>query len=106
MNKLLIRSKALGLLAITSTNMISGQPVEKPNIIIIYADDLGYGDVSCYGATRINTPNINRLSKQGLRLTNSHCTSATSTPSRYSLLTCEYAWRHKGTGVLPGYAYC
>jgi arylsulfatase A-like enzyme len=78
------------------------KPAEKPNIIIIYADDLGYGDVSCYGATSINTPNIDLFSKQGLRFTNAHCTSATSTPSRYSLLTGEYAWRKKGTGIATG----
>jgi arylsulfatase A-like enzyme len=75
---------------------------EKPNIIIIYADDLGYGDISCYGAGSISTPNIDRIAKQGLRFTNSHCTSATSTPSRYSLLTGEYAWRRPGTGIARG----
>ena len=73
-----------------------------PNIVIIYADDLGYGDVSCYGAKKITTPNIDRLAGQGLRFTNAHCTSSTSTPSRYSLITGEYAWRRSGTGVLPG----
>ncbi len=73
-----------------------------PNIVIIYADDLGYGDVSCYGATRIDTPNIDRLASGGLRFTNAHSSSATCTPSRYSMLTGEYAWRKKGTGVLPG----
>jgi arylsulfatase A-like enzyme len=78
------------------------QNTQKPNIVIIYADDLGYGDVSPYGGKRINTPNIDRLASQGLRFTNAHCTSSTSTPSRYSLLTGEYAWRKKGTGVLPG----
>jgi arylsulfatase A-like enzyme len=74
----------------------------RPNIVIIYADDLGYGDVSCYGATRIKTPNIDRLALQGLRFVNAHSSSATCTPSRYSMLTGEYAWRRKGTGVLPG----
>jgi arylsulfatase A-like enzyme len=74
----------------------------QPNIVIIYADDLGYGDVSCYGATRIKTPNIDRLALQGLRFVNAHSSSATCTPSRYSMLTGEYAWRRKGTGVLPG----
>jgi arylsulfatase A-like enzyme len=74
----------------------------QPNIVIIYADDLGYGDVSCYGATRIKTPNIDRLASQGLRFVNAHSSSATCTPSRYSMLTGEYAWRKKGTGVLPG----
>jgi arylsulfatase A-like enzyme len=73
-----------------------------PNIVIIYADDLGYGDVSCYGSTTINTPNIDRVAGQGLLFKNAHCTSATSTPSRYSMLTGEYAWREKGTGVATG----
>ncbi len=73
-----------------------------PNIVLIYADDLGYGDVSCYGATRVTTPNIDRLALQGLRFTNAHCTSSTCTPSRYSLLTGEYAWRKTGTGILTG----
>jgi arylsulfatase A-like enzyme len=73
-----------------------------PNIIIIYADDLGYGDVSCNGATKISTPNIDKLAKHGLRFTNAHCTSATSTPSRYSLLTGEYPWRRKDTNIATG----
>ena len=77
---------------------------EAPNILLIYADDLGYGDVSCYGATKIHTPNIDRLAREGLRFTDGHCTSATCTPSRYSMLTGEYAWRQRGTGVLPGNA--
>jgi arylsulfatase A-like enzyme len=75
---------------------------KQPNIVIIYADDLGYGDVSSYGSTTISTPNIDRVAGQGLLFTNAHCTSATSTPSRYSLLTGEYAWRKKGTGVATG----
>jgi arylsulfatase A-like enzyme len=75
-----------------------------PNIVLIYADDLGYGDVGCYGATRVKTPNIDRLAAAGLRFTDAHCGSATCTPSRYAMLTGEYAWRQKGTGVLPGNA--
>jgi arylsulfatase A-like enzyme len=75
-----------------------------PNVVLIYADDLGYGDVSCYGATRVQTPNIDRLAREGLRFTDAHCTSSTCTPSRYSMLTGEYAWRKRGTGVLPGNA--
>lgn len=74
----------------------------KPNVIIIYADDLGYGDVSCYGAKKVATPNIDRLAKKGVRFTNAHTTAATCTPSRYSLLTGEYAWRKPGTGVATG----
>ncbi len=73
-----------------------------PNVVIVYADDLGYGDLSAYGATRFQTPRIDRLAAQGLRLTNAHAAAATCTPSRYAMLTGEYAWRRKGTGVLPG----
>ena len=75
---------------------------DAPNIVLIYADDLGYGDVGCYGATRVRTPNIDRLAREGLRFTDAHAPSSTCTPSRYALLTGEYAWRRKGTGVLPG----
>ena len=72
-----------------------------PNIVLIYADDFGYGDVSCYGA-ELQTPNIDRLASQGLRFSDAHSSSATCTPSRYSLLTGEYAWRRKGTGIARG----
>jgi len=72
--------------------------------VLIYADDLGYGDVGCYGATNVATPNIDRLARQGIRFTNAHSSSATCTPSRYSMLTGEYAWRRKGTGILSGTA--
>lgn len=74
----------------------------KPNVILIYADDLGYGDLSCYGATKIKTPNVDQLAKQGIRFTNGHTTSATCTPSRFGLMTGTYPWRKQGTGVLPG----
>jgi arylsulfatase A-like enzyme len=76
----------------------------RPNIVLIYLDDLGYGDVSCYGATALRTPNIDRLAKEGLRFTDGHSPAATCTPSRYAMLTGEYAWRKKGTGILPGNA--
>ncbi|MBS1810722.1 MAG: arylsulfatase [Acidobacteria bacterium] len=74
----------------------------RPNIVLIYADDLGYGDTSAYGATAIKTPNIDRLAREGLRFTDAHAAAATCTPSRYAMLTGQYAWRKKGTGVLPG----
>lgn len=75
---------------------------DKPNIVLIMTDDLGYGDVSAYGATAVQTPNIDRLARAGLRFTDAHSSAATCTPSRYALLTGEYAWRKPGTGVLPG----
>jgi arylsulfatase A-like enzyme len=73
-----------------------------PNIVLIYADDLGYGDISCNGATKIRTPNIDRVAREGLRFTNAHASSATCTPSRFTLLTGSYAWRKTGTGIAPG----
>ncbi|MCC7062066.1 MAG: arylsulfatase [Planctomycetes bacterium] len=98
-------SAGLALATITAQNHAQTQaPAKPPNVVILYADDLGYGDVSCYGAKAVQTPNIDRLAAAGLRFTDAHCTSATCTPSRYSLLTGEYAFRQKGTGVLPGNA--
>lgn len=76
----------------------------KPNVVLIYADDLGFGDLECYGAKNIATPNANRLAAEGIRFTNGHAVAATSTPSRYSLLTGMYAWRREGTDVAPGNA--
>lgn len=73
-----------------------------PNIVLIYADDVGFGDLGCYGANGVKTPHVDRLAKEGLQFTNAYASSATCTPSRYSLLTGHYAWRKKGTGVLPG----
>ncbi|MBE7177314.1 MAG: arylsulfatase [Mucilaginibacter polytrichastri] len=83
-------------------NTLSAQ--ERPNVLVIYADDLGYGDLSCYGMTRIKTPNIDALAKQGVRFSNAHSTSATCTPSRFGLLTGRYPWRQTGTGIAPGNA--
>ncbi|TWU20760.1 sulfatase family protein [Bythopirellula polymerisocia] len=75
--------------------------LDQPNIVLIYGDDIGYGDLGCYGATGIPTPNIDQLAAEGLRFSSAYCTSATCTPSRYSLLTGEYAWRREGTGIAP-----
>ncbi|MCA9258050.1 MAG: arylsulfatase, partial [Planctomycetales bacterium] len=72
-----------------------------PNIVLIYGDDVGYGDLGCYGASSIPTPHIDELARHGLRFTSAYCTSATCTPSRYSLLTGEYAWRRPDTGIAP-----
>lgn len=77
---------------------------EQPNVIVILADDLGYGDLECYGAKNVQTPNVNRLAGEGIRFTNAHTVAATSTPSRYSLLTGEYAWRRPDTDVAAGNA--
>ncbi len=77
---------------------------QRPNVIIILADDLGYGDLGCYGVKGVKTPNADRLADQGIRFTDTHAVAATSTPSRYSLLTGEYAWKKSGTDVAAGNA--
>lgn len=73
----------------------------RPNIVFIYIDDLGYGDISCYGATRVKTSNADYLANNGLKFTDAHCGASTCTPSRFSLLTGKYAFRNKAA-VLPG----
>lgn len=78
------------------------QDPKKPNVIVILADDLGYGDLKCYGAKNVETPNVDKLASQGIRFTNAHAVAATSTPSRYSLLTGEYAWRRPDTDIAAG----
>lgn len=79
--------------------------VKEPNIVYILADDLGYGDVSCYNSQgKISTPNIDRLAREGMRFTDAHAPSSVCTPTRYALLTGQYAWRSRlPQGVLRGY---
>jgi arylsulfatase A-like enzyme len=84
-----------------SPQTLSSQGSSKPNIVIIYIDDLGYGDISSYGATSVSTPNIDRLANNGIKFTDAHSSAATCTPSRYSLLTGEHGFRQKA-GVLKG----
>lgn len=76
--------------------------IKRPNIVILYADDLGFGDVGCYGATNIPTPNIDRLAAGGLLFHQGYATAATCTPSRYSLLTGSYPWRNPRAAILAG----
>lgn len=83
---------------------MSAREPSKPNIILIYADDLGYGDLGCYGATAIDTFNLDRLAERGIRFTSAYATASTCTPSRYSLLTGEYAFRNEEAVILPGNA--
>jgi len=97
----MLRFLTLIALVIAASGIQAADPA-RPNVVIIYADDLGYGDVGCYGATAVKTPNIDQLAARGIRFTDAHSSSATCTPSRYALLTGEYPWRKKGTGVLPG----
>ncbi len=76
---------------------------QRPNVLIVFADDLGYGDVGCYGATQLKTPNIDRIAKNGIRFTNAYAPSSTCSQSRVSLMTGRYWWRsklHPPTGVI------
>lgn len=85
--------------------MVSSKKI-LPNIIFILADDLGYGDLGCYGSEKISTPNIDKLASQGIRFTDAHSSSAVCTPSRYSILTGRYCWRTKlKRSVLWGYSF-
>lgn len=77
----------------------------KPNIILILADDIGYGDLGCYGATLVKTPHVDRLAHQGIRFSDAHAPAAVCTPTRYAILTGQYAWRHPaGSTILSGEA--
>jgi arylsulfatase A-like enzyme len=94
--------KSLFLSILVSTLATTALAQSRPNVVLIYMDDLGYGDPSAYGATMVKTTNIDRLAREGLRFTDAHSAAATCTPSRYALMTGEYAFRKKGTGILPG----
>jgi len=86
-----------------STGCMSTKTKKQPlNILLFYTDDVGFGDLSCYGAKKIPTPNLDRLAKDGLLFRNAYCTSATCTPSRFGMLTGIYPWRKRGTGILRG----
>ena len=67
---------------------------DKPNVIVIYTDDQGYGDASCLNpGAKFETPNLDRLSREGMTFTDAHCSDTVCTPSRYGLLTGRYSWR-------------
>src|SRR3954468_8998570 len=75
----------------------------RPNIVFILADDIGYGDLGCYGATLVKTPNLDRLAKEGSRFTDPHSPAPTCTPTRRALLTGTYSWRQQpGSSIAPG----
>jgi arylsulfatase A len=92
---------ARGLLAGLLFVGLAAAADRPPNVIVIMADDLGWGDLSCYGATAVQTPHIDRLAREGMRFTSGYASASTCTPTRYSLLTGEYAFRRPGTGIAP-----
>jgi len=107
-----LKNIGLGLASLTipsctdASQSSSRKPAgKKPNIVFIMADDMGYGDLSCYGATKINTPNMDALAADGIRFTDAHSPSAVCTPTRYGVLTGRYCWRTRlKRGVLGGYS--
>jgi arylsulfatase A-like enzyme len=82
-------------------SLVSLEAAEKPNVIVVMADDMGFGDLSCYGATAFETPNIDRLAAEGVQFSSGYCSASTCTPTRYSFLTGTYAFRRDGTGIAP-----
>ncbi len=93
----------LSLLSVWPSATMADHHQAKPNILIILADDLGYGDVGCYNSkAKIPTPNIDRLAKEGMRFTDAHSPSTVCTPTRYSLLTGRMAFRTGMKGVFTG----
>ncbi len=96
--------KKIILTLVAGLMVVNGFAQKAPNIVILYMDDLGYGDVGAYGATAIKTPNIDKLAETGIQFTDGHASSSTCTPSRYALLTGQYPWRNKDAKILPGTA--
>jgi arylsulfatase A-like enzyme len=101
MKKILLSTFAsLLLLGSVAVKQSVAQHEETPNVVLIFADDLGYGDLSCYGATKVHTPNIDRLAAEGKKFTDAHSASAVCTPSRYAILTGQYPFRgNNGKGI-------
>ncbi|MCE9610601.1 MAG: arylsulfatase [Chthoniobacter sp.] len=102
MKRSLLFCGALSLLALSAFS--AEAPRTRPNILYILSDDVGYGDVGCYGATHVRTPHLDRLAKEGTRFTDAHSTGSVCTPTRFALLTGRYAWRQPGTGIAAGNA--
>lgn len=97
----------IGILAIpTATIQAAELTLAQPNIVVIFADDLGYGDLTCYNkASKAPTPHLDALAKDGIRFTDGHSNAAVCTPSRYGLLTGRYSWRTRlKSGVLNGFS--
>ena len=92
LSKYVVMMKLTMVFLTVSVIQVSGKD-PRPNVILIYADDIGFGDLGCYGATKVKTPHIDRLANQGRQFTDMHTASSVCTPSRYALLTGEYPFR-------------
>lgn len=96
-----MKNTALGLLAGLSILGFATAEEKPPNVVLIFADDLGYGDLGCYGATKLKTPNIDKLAAEGRKFTDAHSAAAVCTPSRIGLLTGTYPFRSNVWGPAP-----
>ncbi len=102
MSKSILNYALIAPVAMAAVGCASNGDVPKqPNVIVILADDLGYGDMSAYGSKAISTPNLDKLANEGVRFTDGHATSATSTPSRYGMFTGMYPWKNPEAKILP-----
>ena len=106
-----LKNMALGTASLALASRVGAQSSaagaagRKPNIIFILADDIGYGDLACYGAKLIKTPNVDKLASQGVRFTDAHAGAAVCTPTRYGFMTGQYAFRNPaGASILSGEA--
>jgi arylsulfatase A-like enzyme len=99
-----MKRKLLVVAALSWLAVIAAQAAapSRPNIVFIMSDDVGYGDLVSYGATKVKTPNLDRLAREGLRFTDAHSPASVCTPTRFAFLTGKYAWRVPGTGIAPG----
>ncbi len=104
MSTILKFSQVLLALGLIGTSAFPAQNQTTPNIVVIMSDDVGYGDLGCYGATRVKTPHLDRLAREGLRFTDAHSTASVCTPTRFAFMTGSYAWRQPGTGIAAGNA--
>lgn len=99
-----LEGATLGAAAVMGSRRSWTAPISpSPNVVFILSDDVGYGDLSCYGATRVKTPHLDQIAGQGIRFLDAHTSASVCTPSRYSLLTGQYAWRNPlGDHILSG----
>ena len=104
----LIVAIVLGVLGLFACGMNTAH-ADRPNIVLVMCDDLGYGDIHCLNPERgkIPTPGVDRLAKQGMTFTDAHSGSSVCTPTRYGLLTGRYSWRSRlQSGVVQGFEPC
>lgn len=97
-----MRTVLVSLMTVAALAACGASAPRPKNIVLILADDLGWGDVSCYGTTAVTTPHVDRLAREGIRFTDAHAPASVCTPTRYAIMTGEYAWRRKGTGIATG----